>query len=165
MPGQESPAELRPGLQWNEETLWFDALQSRFGVWVFLPFFLCICIPGSPGEFIYLLHEEEGEAGQGAKLKNGSSTRYCPELGWRRSGLAADHHVPCRRILGEPSGPMGNNQPPGSPWSVAGAGAASTRRGSDSEPRRLLEDGRTYLIKNINTTARSLKHLRSPWCS
>lgn len=99
MPGQESPAELRPGLQWNEETLWFDALQSLFGVGVFFPFFLCICIPGSPGEFIYLLHEEEGEAGQGAKLKNGSSTRYCKERdaqSWGGGGQVWPQTTTCR---------------------------------------------------------------------
>lgn len=46
---------------------------------------------------------------------------------------------------------------------MAGAGAVPTLHRSDYEPQRLLEGGRTYLIKNKDTTAQSPKHLLSPW--
>ena len=144
-----------------------------WGVWglVFFPFFLCICIPGSPGKFIYLLREKEGEAGQGAKPKNQSSTTYCketerhPEPRWRRSDFS---QRPPRAPPHDPGRAPGDRRaitPPDPQRSAASAGAAPTPCGSNCEPRRLLEDSRTYLIKNENTTARSPKHLLSPWYS
>lgn len=137
----------------------------------FFPFFLGICIPGSPGKFIYLLHEKEGEAGQGAKPKNQSNTMYRketerhPEPRWRKSDFG---RRPPRALPHDPGRAPGDRQaitPPDPQQNAAGTRTAPTSGGSDYKTWRLLEDGRTYLIKNENATARSPKHLLSPWYS
>lgn len=73
---------------------------------------------------------------------------------------------PTTRSRESPRGPTGYNPPPPDPQqSAAGTRTAPTSGGSDYKTRRLLEDGRTYLIKNENATARSPKRLLSPWYS
>lgn len=88
----------------RRDVAWFGGV-LRFGL------FLCVHIPGSPGEFIYLLHEKEREKRvQEPSPKNQSSTIYRKQID-TRAGAA---EVGCRPEITKvpPGEPLGTCDPP-----------------------------------------------------
>jgi len=116
--------------------------------------------------FIYYVKKKGGQIKElSPKIRAAQCTAKKQRDTWSRGGggqiSARDHHVPHRTTLGEPPGTDGL-QPPSRPPAEHGCASPTRERLRTSAPAGRQK---TYLIKNLSTTAQMPEHLLSPWHS